>query len=90
MERKMRYGSWLDLGMFMQNVMILARHYGLETCPQQAWGNYGRIVHDVLGLSEDRVLVSGMSLGYEDRTAPANRLVTERAPVDTFAVFLEN
>jgi len=90
MERKMRYGSWLDLGMFMQNVMILARNYGLETCPQQAWGNYGRIVHDVLGLSEDRVLVSGMSLGYEDRAAPANRLVTERAPVDTFAVFLEN
>jgi nitroreductase len=90
MERKMRYGSWLDLGMFMQNVMILARHCGLETCPQQAWGNYGRIVHEVLGLSHDRVMVSGMALGYEDLAAPANRLVTERAPVETFAVFQED
>jgi nitroreductase len=89
MERKMRYGSWLDLGMFMQNVMIVARYYGLESCPQQAWGNYGATVHKVLGLPDDRVMVSGMSLGYEDRAVVANTLVTEREPVDGFAVFLE-
>lgn len=89
MERKMLYGSWLDLGMFVQSVMILARHYGLETCPQQAWGKYGPTVHDALGLPDDRVLVTGMSLGYEDKDAPANRLVTERAPPESFAVFLD-
>jgi nitroreductase len=89
MERKMQYGSWLDLGMFMQNVMVAARYYGLETCPQQAWGNYGATMHEVLGLPDDRVMVSGMSLGYEDRTVVANTLVTEREPVDGFAVFME-
>jgi nitroreductase len=89
MERKMLYGSWLDLGMFMQNVMIVARHYGLETCPQQAWGNYGATVHKALGLADDRVMVSGMSLGYEDKSAVANTLVTEREPVEAFAIFLE-
>jgi nitroreductase len=88
MERKMRYGSWLDLGMFMQNVMIVARYYGLETCPQQAWGNYGDTMHTVLGLSDDRVMISGMSLGYEDTSVVANTLVTEREGVDGFAVFL--
>lgn len=88
MERKMQFGSWLDLGMFIQNVMIVARHYGLETCPQQAWGKYGPAVHAALGLSQERILVSGMSLGYEDRSAPANALVTEREPVESFAVFL--
>ena len=36
MDRELLYGSWLDVGMFMQNIMILARGKGLETCPQQA------------------------------------------------------
>lgn len=37
MERALLYGSWLDVGMYMQNVMTAARAFGLETCPQQAW-----------------------------------------------------
>jgi nitroreductase len=37
MEKCLLHGSWLDCGMFMQNVMIVARAHGLETCPQQAW-----------------------------------------------------
>ena len=61
----------------------------LETCPQQAWGNYGATVHKALGLADDRVMVSGMSLGYEDKSAVANTLVTEREPVEAFAIFLE-
>lgn len=88
MHKRMLYGSWLDLGMFMQNVMILARAHGLETCPQQAWCRYGAVLHEVLGIPDDRVVVSGMSLGYEDRAAPANALVTEREPVDGFTVFV--
>lgn len=88
MDKKMLYGSWLDLGMFMQNVMIVARGYGLETCPQQAWGHYGATVHEVLGLPDSRVMISGMSLGYEDKSAIANTLVSEREPVDGFATFL--
>jgi len=31
----MTAGSWLDCGMFMQNIMITARAYRLATCPQQ-------------------------------------------------------
>lgn len=89
MERKMQFGSWLDLGMFMQNVMIVARHYGLETCPQQAWGKFGPTVHKALGLGDDRIMVSGMSLGYVDRSDKANTLTTERESVDGFAVFLD-
>ena len=36
MDRTMAMGAWLDCGMFMQNVMIMARAKGLDTCPQQA------------------------------------------------------
>lgn len=87
MDRRLLYGSWLDCGMFMANVMAAARGYGLETCPQQAWCEYGAVVHRALAIPEDQVLISGMSIGFEDKSAPENRLVTEREPVESFATF---
>jgi len=88
MDRDLLYGSWLDMGMFMQNVMILARAHGLESCPQQAWCEFGSTVHKVLDIPEDEIIISGMSLGYAAK-APENTLISERADVDEFAIFLE-
>ena len=88
MDRDLLYGSWLDMGMFMQNVMILARVHGLESCPQQAWCEFGSTVHKVLEIPEEEIIISGMSLGYA-ATAPENTLISERADVDEFAIFLE-
>ncbi len=34
--RDLETGSWLDYGMFLQNIMLLAREAGLHTCPQAA------------------------------------------------------
>jgi nitroreductase len=87
MERRLLLGSWLDCGMFMQNVMILARAHGLETCAQQAWCEYGRIVHEQLGIPDTHIVLSGMALGHPDRDAPANTLISDRATIDDFAVF---
>ncbi|MFO0997069.1 MAG: nitroreductase [Alphaproteobacteria bacterium] len=87
MDRRLLYGSWLDCGMYMANVMAVARAYGLETCPQQAWCEYGPVVHRELGIPDEHILISGMSLGFEDTSAPENRLVTEREPVDGFTTF---
>ena len=86
MDRRFVYGSWLDVGMFMQNVMVLARGYGLETCPQAAWIYYGPTVHRVLGIPDDEILISGMALGYPDWDVVLNKLVTERAPATEFMV----
>lgn len=88
LDREMERGSWLDLGMFMQNVMIVARGVGLDTCPQQAFCNYHRIVRKRLGIPDEEILVSGMALGYADPAAPENRFATDREPVDGFARFV--
>lgn len=85
MERELAFGSWIDMGMFMQNVMIVARAFGLETCPQQAWCDYGAVVHNELNIPVNHVLVSGMAIGYADQGAIENSLVTERAPVHEFS-----
>lgn len=88
MERALERGSWIDVGMFMQNVMIAARAFGLETCPQAAWLHHGPTVHRILQIPSDEILISGMSLGYADWCAPENSLETERAIVDEFTRFL--
>jgi len=88
-DRIMRQGSWLDYGMFLQNVMVAARARGLDTCPQAAFTQYHRIVTAQVGAPATEQLVCGMSLGYADPDAVENRLVTERAPVASFARFLE-
>lgn len=87
LDRRMELGSWLDLGMFMENVMIAARGFGLDTCPQAAFIAHHGIVRRHLGIPDTEILASGMALGHADPEAPENRLETERAPVEEFARF---
>lgn len=85
MDRAMSQGAWLDCGMFLQNVMLLARFFGLETCAQQAWCDVGNVVHDELGIADDHILLTGMAIGFVDENAPVNSLITERADIDRFS-----
>lgn len=88
-DRVMEQGSWLDYGMFLQNIMIAARGRGLDTCPQAAFTQFHRVIAQTLGLPDTEQLVCGMALGYADHSKIENTLVTERAPVSAFARFME-
>ena len=88
-DRVMRQGSWLDYGMFLQSVMVAARGHGLDTCPQAAFIQFHRIIMPAIGAPPNEQLVCGMSLGYADRQAIENSLVTEREPTDGFVRFIE-
>jgi len=82
--RGLATGSWLDYGMFLENIMIAARARGLDTCAQAAWTHYHKVIRPVLGLAEEEIVVCGMALGYADPEAPENGLATERAASDRF------
>ena len=84
MERDWGLGAWIDMGNIMTNVMILAPAFGLATCPQQAWAEYGAAVRQVLPVPDHHIIVSGMALGYADPEAPVNKLTTEREPIEKF------
>lgn len=88
-ERIMEQGSWLDYGMFAQNVMIAARARGLHTCPQVAFLRFHRIIAGHVGMPAGEMLVCGMSMGHADTSARVNELATGRAPVAEFARFIE-
>jgi len=87
MDRRQAFGGWIDMGAFLQSVMIAARGEGLHTCPQAAFTKYHRLIREHLQIPEDHVLVSGMALGLADEAATVNQLVPERAPVGEFASF---
>ena len=88
MDRDLEIGSWLDMGMFLQNVMIAARAWGLETCPQAAFANYAQTVARLLDIPADRQVIVGMALGHPDPGAPEYRFQTDREPVSSFTRFV--
>ena len=88
-DRVMEQGSWLDYGMFLQNLMIAARARGLDTCPQAAFTQFHKVIARVLQIPDGEQLVCGMALGYADHSKIENTLKTEREPVSGFAKFLE-
>lgn len=88
-DRILEQGSWLDYGMFLQNVMVAARGRGLDTCPQAAFTPFHRVIARELQLPDTEMLVCGMALGHADPAAIENRLVTEREPVAGFVRFRE-
>ena len=87
-DRVMQQGSWLDYGMFLQNIMVAARARGLDTCPQAAFTQWHRIIATQLQLPDAEMVVCGMSLGHADPAAVENTLVTDREPVAGFTRFL--
>jgi nitroreductase len=88
-DRVLEQGSWLDYGMFLQNIMVAARGRGLDTCPQAAFTQFHRIIAEQLKLPGNETVVCGMALGYADPAKIENSLVTERAPLTDFVRFAE-
>lgn len=82
-------GSWMDVAMFIQNVMLAARGFGLETCPQASIAEYPDIVRAILKIPANKLVVCGMALGYADYDHPVNKFRTEREAVDSFTTWYE-
>lgn len=89
LDRTMGPPQWSDLGMFIQTLMLLARERGFETCPQEAWASWHQEVTEFIGTAPHFMLFCGLAMGYGDYSAPINRLRSDRAAIEEFAVFHE-
>lgn len=87
-DRRMGPPQWSDLGMYLQTVMLLLREEGLDSCAQECWAMYPETIGSFLQLPAERMLFTGMAIGYEDPEAPANQLRAARAPLTEFAEFV--
>lgn len=75
-----------DVGAYMQTLLLAMTAYGVDSCPQGLLSFYADTVRAELGVTEGRLLV-GISFGYADDTAPANRVTTGRAPLTSTTSF---
>ncbi len=87
-DRRMGPPQWADLGMFLQNFMLLATEAGLDTCPQEAWAVWSEAVAEFVGAPPEEMLFCGVAIGHADPGAPVNALRSERMPLEDWAVFV--
>ncbi len=88
-DKAMGKGSWFDMGMFLQSVMLTAEEHGLGSCPQASTADYPDLVREILEIPDQYSLICGLSLGYPDKKKPVNQYRTQREEVDTFTTWFE-
>ncbi|PLX34576.1 MAG: nitroreductase family protein [Hyphomicrobiales bacterium] len=86
-DRRMGPPQWADIGMFLQNIFLLAREQGLHSCPQEAWAQWHGLIAAHLKPPAEHMLFCGVALGRMDESAPVNSLRTDRAGLDEIARF---
>lgn len=79
--KKLEAPQHMDIGIYLQSLMLLAREHGLHTAPQGWWRNWHSVCHKFLDIPEDQEVMVGMALGYGDETANVNNLRADRAPL---------
>jgi len=56
----------VDIGIYMQTLMLLMTEAGLASCPQGALAMYSAPVHELTDIPENHAVIVGMSFGYSD------------------------
>ena len=86
-DRRLGPGQWADLGGYIRALMYLARGHGLDTCAQVSWARMHRIVGPFVNMPPEQMLFCAVSIGYGDRSHPANSFRSPRANPEEFCRF---
>jgi nitroreductase len=86
-DRRMGPPQWSDLGMYLQTLMLLLKEEGLDSCPQECWAVYPDTIRSFIGIPPERMLFTGMAIGFIDPADKANQARPARAPLADWAQF---
>ncbi len=86
-DKSVEKGSFMDCGMFIQSLMLAATSLGLASCPMASLAEYPNIVRQHLQYDDDKLLLCGIALGYEDTAATINNYKTNRIALNEFVDF---
>ena len=87
--QKLGMPQHLDIGIYCQTLMLLAREAGLHTAPQGWWRIWPDSARQHLDFPEDEEVLVGMSMGYGDPEAEVNNLWADRAELDELVHFYD-
>ena len=75
------YGA-MDCGGFIALFALAARALGVASVVQASVTGYAPIIRSHFGISENRLIQTAISFGYEDKDHPANSFRTQRAIIE--------
>ena len=76
-----------DCGLLTENIALLALEYGLGTCINEQGVFYPDVVRNFTGIPDSRRIIVCISIGYPDWDFPANKLYSEREPLDGITIW---
>jgi nitroreductase len=88
MEKYLNITGAVDVGVYAQTLVLLMAERGISSCMQGALGMFPAPARRMFALPEEVGILFGMSFGYADDAAPANRARTDRVPLETTVRFL--
>ena len=81
-DESMRDVSQFDIGTITQTIALAAMHYGLGTCIQGQGLMYPEVIRKHTGIPETKRLSINLAIGYPDWDFPANKVQSEREPLE--------
>ncbi|WP_269619059.1 nitroreductase [Zhongshania sp. BJYM1] len=78
----------LDVGIYLQTLMLVLVEHGLASCPQGALAFYPDEVFKIANIPEGNGIICGLSFGYEDVGAQINNVTIDRATLDDLVQFI--
>lgn len=88
MEKHYGIAVALDVGAYLQTLMLALWARGVASCPQVSLRRFPGLLRRELGIPESARILCGLSFGYEDDRVPANRTRQRREPVSARVTFV--
>ncbi len=86
-DKRLEMPQYMDIGIYLQSLMLLARQEGLHTAAQGWWRQWPGLLSEHLEIPEAEEVLVGLSLGYANPQAPVNQLRADRTDVETVVKF---
>lgn len=78
----------IDIGIYLQSLMLLMVEHGLASCPQGALAFYPEPINEIAGIPEGHGILCGLSFGYADDEAQINDVKMGRADLQECVKFV--
>jgi nitroreductase len=87
MPKSMGEVNAVDVGIYLQTLMLLLVEHGLASCPQGALAYYPGPIFDIADIPEGNAILCGISFGYPEEDAQINKVPFSRENLDAMVSF---
>ncbi len=89
MDKKFGVGVALDVGAYLQTLLLAFESHGIGACAQASLRVYASIIRSHVEVPDHLQLLCGVSFGYPIEGAPVNDVHQARSPIDECVHFVE-